>query len=207
VNATTSSNALTLLHGMAAEDSAHPSPTALLTRSMAAGDDDAFGRFHAAYAARLFRYVLVLMRGDEHAAAEVLQDTLIRVARHVREFEDEDVLWSWLTRLARTAAADHGRKGSRYLGFLHRFWQSTVATTPYDENPEEDRLATALNSALEKLPADDAALLRAKYHHQQSQRDLAAQHGISEEAVESRLRRARAVLRKLAFEILHRPTP
>lgn len=207
MNVRATSTALSLLHGMVAEDSAHASPVALLTRSMAAGDDAAFSAFHAEYAARIFRYLLVLMRGDEHAAAEVLQDTLIRVARHVREMPDELVLWSWLTRLARTAAADHGRKGSRYLGFLRRFWDHAPALHHDDDSAGDEHLATALDTALDQLPADDATLLRGKYHDQISQRVLAAQHGISEEAVESRLRRARAALRKLTFEILRQSTP
>lgn len=207
MTSSTSIAASNLPYSMAAEESAHASPAALLTRSMAAGDDAAFSAFHAAYAARLFRYLLVLMRGDEHAAAEVLQDTLIRVVRHVREMRDETVLWSWLTRLARTAAADHGRKSIRYLGFLHRFWESVPAIEQLDETSHDERFSMALDAALDQLPAADAALLRGKYHHQHSQRELAAQHGISEEAVESRLRRARAALRTLAFENLRQSTP
>jgi RNA polymerase sigma-70 factor (ECF subfamily) len=187
---------------MVAKESIHSSPTALLTRSMAAGNDAAFNEFHAVYAMRLFRHVLVLMRGDEQAAVEVQQDTLIRVARYVREFAHEEVLWSWLTRLARTAAADHGRKGRRYRGFLQHFAQSSTALHDHGETANDELLVTVLDAALDQLPSDDAALLRSKYHDHLSQCQLAALHHISESAVESRLRRARAALRAHAFNLL-----
>jgi hypothetical protein len=58
-----------------------------LTRRMAGGAEDAFREFHAAWFQRLFRYVFVLMRGNEAAACDVTQETLLRVVRHIRAFE------------------------------------------------------------------------------------------------------------------------
>lgn len=188
---------------MSAEENSHASPVATLTQRMAAGDDAAFGEFHAAYAPRLFRYLLVCHRGDEQGAVDVLQDTLIRVVRHVRRFDDEKTFWDWLTRIARTTAADHGRKRGRYLRFLERFWDARDEVTP----PGNEELSSALDMALSQLPDEDASLLRAKYHDQQSQRDIAHQLHVSEEALESRLRRARATLKQLAFQILRQQQP
>ena len=183
---------------MADEPAAPFVPVAVLTQRMAAGEDAAFAEFHAAYFPRIFRYVLVLMRGDEHAAREVVQETLLRVARHVRRFDDERAWWDWLARLARTAAADHGRKGSRYLRFLERFTQHAEPPAP----PDDDRLASTLEAELERLPAAERELLRAKYHEGRSVRDLAAAQGVSEAAIESRLARARTTLREQVFKTL-----
>jgi len=179
------------------------SPLATLTQRMAAGDEAAFADWHGIYATRLFRYVLVLQRGDEHSAADVLQETLLRVARHIRSFDEEHAFWDWLAKLARSAAADHGRKRSRYLRFLDIF----RAQPPAPALPELEPLAAALEAALAQLPEADAALLRAKYHDDLSQRDLAARLAISEEALESRLRRAHAALRTRAFQILNEHQP
>ena len=77
-----------------------------LTGRMVKGEEGAFAEFHDAYFSRLFRYALVLMRGDEHAARDVTQETLLRVVRYVRVFRSEQTFWDWLARLARTAAAD-----------------------------------------------------------------------------------------------------
>jgi RNA polymerase sigma-70 factor (ECF subfamily) len=151
----------------------------------------------------------VLQRGDEHSAADVLQETLVRVARHIRRFDEEHAFWDWLAKLARSAAADQGRKRSRYLRFLDLFRaQPPAPAQPEHEAPPElETLAAALEAALAQLPEADAALLRAKYHDDLSQRDLAARLAISEEALESRLRRAHAALRTRAFQILHEHQP
>ncbi|HSI15218.1 MAG TPA: sigma-70 family RNA polymerase sigma factor [Chthoniobacter sp.] len=191
-----------------AEDSP-ASPLAILTQRMTAGDEVAFAEWHGIYATRLFRYVLVLQRGDEHSAADVLQETLVRVARHIHRFDEERAFWDWLAKLARSAAADHGRRRSRYLRFLDLFRaQPPAPAQPEREAPLDlETLAAALETALAQLPEADAALLRAKYHDDLSQRDLAARLAISEEALESRLRRAHAALRTRAFQILHKHQP
>ena len=185
------------------EERTPATPLGLLTQRMAAGDEAAFAEWHSQYAARLFRYALVLQRGDEHTARDVLQETLVRVANHVRRFDAEDIFWDWLTKLARSVAADHGRKRSRYRRFVDLF----RAQPSEPEPPESERLAEAIETALAQLPPAEADLLRAKYHDQSTQRDLAARLGITEEALESRMRRARTALRTRAFEILRDQQP
>jgi RNA polymerase sigma-70 factor, ECF subfamily len=197
----TSESILPMPHRLA--DMPPASPLAILSQRMAAGDEAAFAEWHGMYATRLFRYVLVLQRGDEHSAADVLQETLVRVARHIRRFEEEHAFWDWLAKLARSAAADHGRRRSRYLHFLDLFRAQPPAPAP----PERETLAAALEAALAQLPEVDAALLHAKYHDDLSQRDLAARLAISEEALESRMRRAHAALRTRAFQILQEHQP
>jgi RNA polymerase sigma-70 factor (ECF subfamily) len=170
---------------------------AVLTRRMAAGAEDAFREFHAAWFQRLFRYVFVLMRGDEAAACDVTQETLLRVVRHVRGFEGEDEFWGWLTCLARSAAADHGRKASRYRRLLEKF--SGQAPPPVPEpafDPDE-----VLQRGLAQLSAEDRALLQQKYSGGSSVRQMAERAGVSESAIESRLARARRELRAIIFRI------
>src|SRR5690348_2963141 len=41
-----------------------------LTRRLASGDEEAFRRFHALYFDRLYRFLLVVSRGQEHEARE-----------------------------------------------------------------------------------------------------------------------------------------
>lgn len=174
-------------------------PIATLTADMAAGLECAYGDFHVAYFSRLFRYILVLQRGDEFAARDVTQDTLMRVVRHIRRFEEEQVFWDWLTRLARTAAADHGRKNSRYRRVLEFF---ALQSPDMVEPPPDDRIAEAVTRAMTMLTPAERSLLAGKYEHGSSVRELAAASGVSEEAIESRLTRARSNLRTAVFNQL-----
>ena len=81
-------------------------PVGRLTARMAKGDERAWTEFHERYFSRLLGYLIVLHRGDEVLARESLQQTYLRVVRHVRRFDVEEVFWSWLTRLARCVVID-----------------------------------------------------------------------------------------------------
>lgn len=180
---------------------ASPPFVAELTRRMAAGDEAAYRRFHDLYVDRLARYLLVVAGGDEHAMREALQGALGRVVRHVRVFEDEAVFWSWLTVLARSAHADERRKRRRYRTFLERFaWHAESVAAGPEAAQAEARLAEVLAAGLAALPADERALLEAKYTERQPVRALAEQLGTTEKAVESRLTRARLKLKALVLE-------
>ena len=170
---------------------------AALTALMKDGDEAAFREFHEAYFHRLFRYLYVALNGDAVAAQDVLQETLLRVVRHVRRFDDEAAFWGWLTRLARSAAVDHGRRISRTQRLLGRFAAET-AETP-DSQPD---LWPLVESALERLDASDQAILRAKYEGNAAIGEIAATLQISPDAAESRLARARRSLRDLVFQLL-----
>jgi RNA polymerase sigma-70 factor (ECF subfamily) len=184
-------------------DEAGDAGLAALTARMARGEEEAFREFHGAWFHRLFRYVLVLMRGDEHAACDVAQETLLRVVRRIRCFESEVVFWDWLTCLARSAAADHGRKTGRYRRLLD--WIAN-RPEPMVDAPANDALESALTSALEGMPETERALLVAKYTDRRAVRDIAREAGLTEEAVESRLSRARAVLRRMTLKLLRHET-
>jgi DNA-directed RNA polymerase specialized sigma24 family protein len=94
---------------------------AALTRGMVRGDEEAYRRFYDAYFNRLFRYLLVVARGDEQAARDALQATFVRVVPHIKVFPSDAQFWRWLAVLARSALADERRKRWRYLSFLDRF--------------------------------------------------------------------------------------
>ena len=171
-------------------------PVALLTRGLAAGDEAAFREFHRLYFDPLYRFLLLVTRGDSHAAQEALQQTLLKVAKHARRFEAEDVFWGWLKIVARNAARDGARKDRRYSGLLHKYLQGIREEAGAGAAEEwRDHLETALL----ELGPEDRSLLQDKYLHGASMAELAAGTGLTAKAVESRLLRLR---RDLAERIL-----
>ena len=174
-----------------------------LTTALASGDEEAFREFHATYFDRLFRYLIVVTRGDEEAARDALQETFTRVVRHARRFDCEEKFWSWLTLLARSAAADAGRKRRSYWRLLTNYARSwMVAESSNEIDDADERLHAVLLDGLKDLNDEDRALIEGKYLGRSSVRDLAARAGVSEKAIESRLARARRELRKILFERL-----
>ena len=170
---------------------------AALTRKLVAGDETAYRVFHDAYFDRLSHYLLVVTGGNEDAAREALQETFRRVVRHIRIFSDEAAFWSWLTVLARSARSDESRKRRRYLAFLDRFTQHTAIehATAEDDRRGKD-LETLLEQNMDGLPAEERALLEAKYYDHRSVREIAEQLQTTEKAIESRLGRARQKLKQ-----------
>lgn len=168
---------------------------AALTHKMAALDESAFVQFHGLYHARLFRYAFVLARGHVDVANDLVQETMLRVVRHIRRFEDESAFWQWLTRIVRSVAADHGRKLSRWQRFIES-WAGFLRTAVEEYHPEDGKSdADVLDNALATIDASDAAILRSKYFDGTSVREIARQYETSEKAIESRLTRARQALR------------
>jgi RNA polymerase sigma-70 factor (ECF subfamily) len=159
------------------------------------GDARAFDRFYAAYFDRLYRFLLVLCRGKEDLTRDALQETLVRVLKHVRPFPDEPAFWRWLTRVARTALVDLLRKAKT---------RAEVSLEPLLDGlspPDEDRtdhvLLEALGRALGRLAPDERALIEAHYLAGTPQRALALDQETTRKAIETRIARIRRKLKAL----------
>jgi RNA polymerase sigma-70 factor (ECF subfamily) len=182
-----------------------PAGIVLLTRRLAAGDEDAFREFHTQYFDRLYRFLLVVTRGHEHEAQEALQETLLRVARSARAFESEENFWCWLKTVARNAARDGGRKRRRYFALLENFALRNCNATPEQAAKEESHLRAILNESLDELSPEDRRLIEGKYLNGAAVKELSALTGLTDKAVESRLLRLRRQLRERLLQKLQTP--
>lgn len=172
------------------------------TRQLAGGDDAAWDWFHGRYYLPLLRYA-ASRTGNASAASEVVQLAYLRIARHVRPFEDEAGFWGWLCCLVRCAAVDHGRNVSRRAVLLEKFAHWRAASSGEEDRPHlsSDDGSALAEEALAKLEEDDAALLRRKYYEGCSTNDLAAALGTTPKAIENRLARLRERLREIIIRI------
>ena len=163
---------------------------------MARGDEAAYRLFYDAYFDRLLRYLLVVTGGNEQAAREALQGALVRLARHVKPFDQEDKVWSWLTVLARSALADDSRKQRRWFAFLERFSrQSELDQTALNDGEADRTLRELLAQKVSALLPDEQELITQKYRLHRSVREIAGAQGSTEKAVESKLARVRRKLK------------
>lgn len=178
-------------------DRSGPVPSAIthLTGRLAAGDEAAFREFHAAYFDRLYQFLLAVTRGDRHAAGDAVQETMLRVARYARRFDDEEIFWGWLRAIARNAARDGNRKQRRYLARLkefalgfHRPMESEEALAMPDD------LRDLLREILSDLSPFDRGLIEGKYFQGETVAELAVKNDVTEKTIESRLARLRQQL-------------
>ena len=174
----------------------------LLTRGLAAGEEEAFRQFHRLYFDRLYHFLLAVARGEEQEARDALQETFLRVARSARAFASEEVFWCWLKAVARNAARDAGRKHVRHLDLLRRF---ALDRSPPPADPREGALDAALQECLDDLSPPERGLIEARYLNGETIRELSAGAGATERAVESRLLRLRRRLREQILRKLRTP--
>jgi len=173
-----------------------------LTSGLARGDETAFDRFHEVWFDRLHRYLLVVSGGLEELAGDALQETMIRLIRHAKPFDDEADFWNWLRRIARSALTDQARRWRRsgaHIGGLTEHTQPAATEVTDAEDPATEMKAH-LAACLQLLPAEERRLVKGKYLDGRSYAELAEERGISPKAVESRLARARRKLKVLMLE-------
>lgn len=172
-----------------------------LTQAIGRGDEQAFTRFYDLYSLRLYKYLLVLAKGNEREAREVLQTVVVKLARGFRVFDDEGRMWSWLCRLMRNAYIDLCRVQKREQRLIPLTDHSPELV---EGGVEEHRLSESLRQALGKLTAEEQELMREAYVDERPLQDLADATGQTYKALESRLARLRLKLRTNLLKHLHR---
>ncbi len=170
-----------------------------MTARMATGDETAFKDFYECYCDRLFRYLLVLTRGNEDLARDLLQATMTKIVRSGREFRDDAHLWNWLAAVARNSFVDALRR-TRRAPQLVPLLPDDAPEMPMAPADESDApLLDALDRCLTELSNDERALIEAFYFKGGSHQSVAAQENTTPKAVEGKLARVRQKLRAAIF--------
>lgn len=173
-----------------------------LAAGIGRGDEAAFRALYERYHQRLFRFALVLGRGDESFAREVVQSVFVIAAKKLRRADSEAHLWNWLARVARQQLARKWRVDRRDAAIVsvEKIPEDYPAAAGTDSVLEE-----ILDAALSALEPEERQLVETFYFDNLSQKEIAERLGTTPKAVSSRLERAReklraAIKRKLSYE-------
>ena len=183
-----------------------PSDTDEVARRLAAavarGDEAAFRAIYDRYHRRLFRFALVLARGDEMLAHDAVQAAFVTAAKKLGGVESEKHLWNWLARVARQQLAKTWRQRQRDSAVIG------MADLPeFPDSAEPDSaLEESLDAALLAMDADERGLVEWFYFDQLSHKEIADRLGVTSKSVSSRLERARAKLRSAIAKRLSHET-
>ncbi len=168
-------------------------------------DRDAFARLFAFYAPRVKGFLMRLGANDA-SADELAQEVLLAVWRKADTFDRRQASVStWVYRIARNRRIDLARQETR----IRRELDTEEAEAPLRFEPErtpEDNVSAddrdvAVRRALEKLPENQAELIRRAFFHERSHREIAEETGLPLGTVKSRLRLAFERLRGLLEEL------
>jgi RNA polymerase sigma-70 factor (ECF subfamily) len=162
------------------------------------GDGDAIDELFALHERRLFRFSM-RMCGNEEAAREVLQETMLAAFRGMTGFRGEARLSTWLYQIARGHCLKSRRRSSGEpldIDGLEATSDVAAETEPADLRAHAREIGEALHAAILALPESlrEAVVLR---DVEELDGDEAAKVlGIELAALKSRLHRGRAELRK-----------
>lgn len=135
---------------------------------------------------------------DPDLAEDIVHDVFVRIHERADQLEDVERVRGWISRIAHNAMLDAIRR---------RRPQVEVPESLADDPPDDDALSTTVQTALvrmmDRLPASDAAALRAVEWEGRSQKDLAEEWGVSVSGAKSRVQRARRKLRDLLLDCCH----
>lgn len=139
----------------------------------------------------LYAFVSRRVGGDRALAEDIVQDAWLRAVNTWPHRGTPDQPRAWLIRVARNLLVSHFRRqrptpvDSAELGLMAD-----------DYHPDTPSTAALIGWGLAKIRRRQAALLEAFYFDGKSTREIAIDLGLSERAVEGRLRRARQNLEK-----------
>ncbi len=171
-----------------------PDSDELLVLACRQGDAAALEALLARWQERLWRHALRLT-GDSEAAWDVLQESLLAIARQIRRLESESAFGVWAYRITRNKARDwmrrHVRRREKEARYSRLRPEETV--DPEEALPESDRL----QRLMKQLPSAEQALLNLRYTEGFSNDEIAQMLGIPAGTVGSRLHYIRQRLRAL----------
>lgn len=143
----------------------------------------------------LMRYIIAPILSDERDREECLSEAVLRIWEKIELYDAGKGSWkAWVTAVTRRTALNKLRTVEAPTGELHEGVPSP-APTPEEELLQKEQLA-ALQAAIGKLDHEDRTLFYRKYYYRQSTRQIAAELGTTERAVEGRLYRLKKQLRR-----------
>jgi len=175
-----------------------------LVEQLLAGDESAFRQFFTNNFARLFRFAIYRLDGDEALAEDVVQRSLCKAVDKLDTYRGEAALYAWLCTFCRHEIGAVLREMKRSpvdlvedLPEVRGTLESLLDTTSL---PEQDaarsELARLIKVTMDNLPVDYADALEWKYIDGLSVAEIAERQGRGHKAAESLLNRARESFRE-----------
>jgi RNA polymerase sigma factor (sigma-70 family) len=175
-----------------------------LLRAYVGGDRDGFARLYDRHDEACFKFIRRLLGSSGADAEDLHQETWLAISRHAASFDPRKASFAaWLYTIARRKVWDHFRK--QKITHLVSGREDLMAEVP-DAGPtplqlaESHEMALAIVKAVEALPLVQRETFLLFVECELSIEKIAEITEVSAETSKSRLRYARATLRRLLSE-------
>lgn len=173
-----------------------------IVRRVLAGEVELFELLMRRYNRRMYRVVRAILRND-YEAEDVMQEAYVKAYAHLQSFAGRARFSTWLTRIAVHEAFARSRQGRRLelVADADAETRTMSVPLPTPEQTASDReLGGILERAIEELPESYRSVLVLRLVEQLSVEETSEVLDLSEEAVKTRLHRARGVLQQRLSE-------
>ena len=177
-----------------------------LIDGISARDESACQELFERYGQTLRRHLVRMLR-DPAGADDLLQEVLLRVWNHPRQWRDAGSLQSWLFRIATNLALNHirtlGRRRQHLIDVSDQDleeegvvpgWLVDEAALGADAVVEKEEERRLVRGCMDTLSEDKREVLRLVYDAEMDVREVASELAIPEGTVKSRLYHARREL-------------
>ncbi len=142
----------------------------------------------------IYAYASRKCAGERALAEDVVQEAWLRAVKEWRRTGLPDSPQAWLFTVVRNLILNHMRRRPAVsIDFVSP--AEVLAAVEANAVGDSPDVTAAVNAALLRIPAEESALLEAFHFQRLKTAQLAKVHGVSERAIEGRLRRARERLR------------
>ncbi len=179
-----------------------------LVKRLLAGDERAFTQFFDENFSRLYLFALARLSNHPETTREVVQMAMTKALQKMHSYRGEAALFSWLCAICRNELVDSLRRSNVYR-------KTIVLTEDYPEireiveslgapessdptrNYQKYEAARLIQVALDKLPPKYGDALEWKYIEGYSVKEIAQKMGLSHEAAQSLLARAKRSFKEI----------
>ncbi len=180
-----------------------------LARKLLSGDPEAFDQFVAVFQNKIFRYSLMMCRQREDAE-EVAQETLLKIFENFERLREPEHVRAWVFRIARNFCYMKRRKSvfapeeelsleSFHPGF-HGGEARKLDVADWSALPDAQAIRSEMNEKIEEavsgLPEIYRSVILLRDVEELSTEETARILDLTEDAVKTRLHRARLAVRK-----------
>ncbi len=151
------------------------------------GDVDSFTQLCRCYYPAMVAIADAILR-DRHLAEDAAQEAFATACRSLRSLRDPDRFAPWLASICRNHARDLSRQATKYEGLDE--WKVPAGRFQPHAKDELD----AVRTAIADLPQSAKEVIYLRYYDELSYKQMSTVLGISEQAVNGRLRRAKRAI-------------
>ncbi len=141
--------------------------------------DAAFKKLIASYGRPLYSHIRnIVINHDD--ADDVLQNTFIKVFRHLSQFKGESKLFSWIYRIATNESITFLKRKAKLSNISSEEIQNrAIDNLKADEYFESDEITIKLHRAIARLPAKQQLVFKMKYFEEMKYEEMSEILGTS----------------------------